>query len=101
MITKHLYDTKSRIGRPTGPSESRTKRPWDPTYLRQKDEIALLYVAANSGLERYKIAMYLGISGSRLSIISCSDLGENFLNQASMLPVDVLAPLKITNEDLE
>ena len=68
-----------RPGRPTGAAEGRRKKPWDPARLRARDKEALMYVAANANLKRYRIAEYLDISLSRLSVLTCSPLGQRYL----------------------
>ena len=68
-----------RPGRPTGGAEGRRKKPWDPARLRARDKEALMYVAANSDLERYRIAEFLDISLSRLSVLTCSAVGQQYM----------------------
>ena len=69
-----------KLGRPTGPSKDRGERPWDPLCLSYNEMLSLKYIAANPELPRWKIAAHIGISGSKLSIISCSELGVNYLD---------------------
>ncbi len=82
-------------GRPTGPSPARGKRPWDPHVLRPRDRIALLYVAANPHVERWRIAEHLGISQSHLSILTCCELGRQRLQAYAAAPPERLRPYKL------
>ena len=61
----------------------RGRRPWDPT---SPDMRALLYVAANPDMERYKIAEALGMSLSKLSTITCSPEGVAMLEYLARNP---------------
>ena len=67
-------DGTPRLGRPTGPTKDRGRRPWDEVDLR-----VLKVVAANPDLERWKVADALGISPARLSNITCSPEGAKIL----------------------
>ncbi len=84
-----------RPGRPTGPAEGRRKKPWDPARLRPRDKEALMYVAANSDLERYKVAEFLDISLARLSVLTCSPLGQRYLAELESGPPSLLAPYRL------
>lgn len=88
-------NNKVKLGRPTGPSEERVKRPWDPIYLKPRVLKALLYVLANPGKERCVIAQCLGMSGSKLSTITCSELGQEYLQSHQNTPESQLKPYKI------
>jgi hypothetical protein len=48
-------------------------------------------VAANPDTERYLIAMHLGMSGAKLSNITCSARGQATLEELKRLPPDELA----------
>lgn len=67
-------DGTPRLGRPTGPTKDRGRRPWD-----EVDLLVLKVVAANPDLERWKIANTLGLSPARLSNITCSPEGARIL----------------------
>jgi hypothetical protein len=69
-------DGTPKLGRPTGATDNRGKRPWD-----HYDEHAISAVAENPDLPRWKIAEQLGISLSKLSTITCSPKGEAMLKQ--------------------
>jgi hypothetical protein len=85
-------DGTTRLGRPPGPTSDRGNRPWD-----DHNEIALLTVAANPDLERYRIAQHLGMSGSKLSTITCSPRGRATLDQLKQLPPEKLQPYLIAS----
>ncbi len=85
-----------RLGRPVGPSENRSERPWDPQFLMYKERIALNYVAANPELYRWVIARHLKLSLSRLSILTCCDNGRAYLEVLKSRPVGYLLPYKLT-----
>lgn len=87
---------KNKLGRPTGPSENRGDRPWDPQGLRYKEKVALNYVAANPSLYRWVIAKHLKISLSRLSILSCCEQGIDYLECIKRRPLGYLIPFRIT-----
>lgn len=76
-----MYRKYEKLGRPTGPTENREERPWDPSGLKPIQISALMYVAANPNAYRWEIAQAIGMSGSRLSILTCSEIGKEFLNQ--------------------
>ena len=84
-----------RPGRPTGPTEGRRKKPWDPTDLRARNKEVLKYVAANSDLERYRIAEFLDISPSRLSVLTCSAVGQQYMAELERAPRSLLAPYRL------
>ena len=77
---------RRRPGRPTGPSPSRGPRPWDPYYLRQREVLALDYIAEHPDEPRWLIAQRFGMSLSRLSVISCSPLGQAYLAARGLPP---------------
>lgn len=83
LTDRHL---ERRKGRPPGPSRGRGDRPWDPLYLCPRDKRALLHIAANPSMPRFKIAVHIGISPSKLSNISCSPLGVRFLDRLKQIP---------------
>lgn len=83
------------VGRPVGPSEDRSARPWDPESLRDKDKLALKTIAANPDAYRWQIANKLGISLSKLSIISCSALGQEYLKYLSSTPHEQLQAFRL------
>ena len=93
-----MNNRNKKLGRPTGPSKDREKRPWDPESLSYIEIMALKYIAANPDVARWKIANHIGISGSRLSIISCSELGINFLSNIKDTPSTNLSAFKLYNE---
>lgn len=90
MTNKRKNDGPTRLGRPPGPTKDRGSRPWDDFNL-----MALLTVAANPNMERYRIATYLGMSGSKLATITCSLRGAATLDQLKQLPSEKLAPYVI------
>lgn len=87
-------DGTPRLGRPPGPSHGRGKRPWDAVDWR-----ALLTVAANPDMERYRIAEYLGMSSPKLSNITCSPEGCAALEWLQKRPQEELAQYKIVDEN--
>ncbi len=86
---------KSKLGRPTGPSGGKVARSWDPTHFKPGVLQALLYVLANPDKKRCEIADHIGISGSKLSIITCSELGRNYLQSHKNMPEQHLIGYKI------
>jgi len=81
------YSMKSRQkrpGRPTGPTPGRQARPWDPRQLRLLECIALDYVATHPDEPRWQIAERFGISLSRLSVLTCSPVGQAYLATAAL-----------------
>ena len=74
-------DGTPRLGRPTGASRNRGDRPWD-----DYDMAAIMTVAANPDLPRWKIAEHLGMSLSKLSTITCSPKGEFVLKHLLQNP---------------
>jgi hypothetical protein len=94
MNMPHRRNRKSdgtpRLGRPPGPSRNRSNRPWD-SY----SDIALLTVAANIDMERYRIAEHLGMSAAHLSNITCSPRGSRTLNHLLQLSPEKLSPFRI------
>jgi hypothetical protein len=79
-----------RLGRPPGPTSDRGRRPWDDFNLH-----ALLTVAANFDLPRFRVAEHLGMSGAKLSTITCSPRGRATLEQLKLLPLEKLQPYVI------
>jgi len=65
---------KPRLGRPTGPTQNRGRRPWD-----HYDSHAIMTVFTNPDLPRWVIAEHLGMSLSKLSTITCSPEGVAML----------------------
>lgn len=85
-----------KLGRPTGPSENRSGRPWDPQELGYKERVAVNYVAANPGMYRWVIARHLKISLSRLSILTCCAQGQEHLESIKERPLGYLIPFRIS-----
>ena len=87
---------ETKLGRPTGPSDGREERPWDPETLRYKEKVALNYIAANPEQYRWIIAGHLKISLSKLSVLSCCEQGREYLCSVKSRPWDYFLPYKIT-----
>src|SRR5512134_3650197 len=68
-----------RRGRPPGPAAGRTHRPWDPVSLSQTDRAILTAVHRSPGTPRWRIAQECGISPAALSRLTCSAVGQAFL----------------------
>ena len=73
---------KLRPGRRTGPTAGRGLRPWDPRSIRPKEALALDYVAAHPDEPRWLVATRFRMSLSRLSVLTCSPLGQRYLAAA-------------------
>jgi hypothetical protein len=74
---------KLRPGRPPGPSAGRGPRPWDPISLGFREQRILDYIATNPDEPRWMVAQRFAISLSRLSIITCSPAGVQYLATAA------------------
>ncbi|HMZ54436.1 MAG TPA: hypothetical protein PLE72_02755 [Azospira sp.] len=85
-------DGSPRLGRPPGPTPNRGRRPWD-----EVDTYVIAVVAANPDLERWKIAEALGISGARLSNITCSPEGARRLAEL-MASQELLSAYRLKRE---
>jgi hypothetical protein len=71
---------KRRIGRPPGPSGI-GPRPWFRRRLRKEDKEILEFVARHLDMPRWEIAEKFGLSGSALSILTCSPLGQAYMRR--------------------
>ena len=65
-----------------------------------KERLAVLLVAANTDVPRWVLAKIAGISPSRLSVICCCPLGQQYLTELRQMPPDRLAPCRLTETDL-
>lgn len=83
-------DGTPRLGRPTGPSENRGKRPWD-----KYNEVAIRTVFENPDIPRWIIAENLGMSLSALSTITCSPEGVAMLEKLEKQATDNLFNFEI------
>ena len=88
----------NRPGRPTGPTEGREQRPWDPITLTRKQRVILAHVAANPGAPRWRIAERVGISLTRLSVLTCCPVGQEFLDKLTGVPSKQLDSFRIDSE---
>lgn len=70
-----------RPGRPIGRSEGRGRRPWEPKRLTARQRLILAVVATRPHVPRWKVAEKFNISSSRLSILTCSHLGQAFMKR--------------------
>jgi hypothetical protein len=68
-----------RRGRPPGPAAGRMPRPWDPVSLSPRDRAILMAVHRSPGAPRWRIAQECGISTATLSRLTCSAVGQAFL----------------------
>ena len=64
-----------------------------------KEHLALLLVAANPDLPRWVLAEIADMSPSRLSIISCCALGQQYLSELGQMTPDRLAPYRLPETD--
>ena len=88
---------RRRRGRPPGPAAGRTPRPWDPVSLSPRDRAILMAVHRSPGTPRWRIAQECGVTPAALSRLTCSAVGQAFLEalvrgDAPILPAEVIPP---------
>ena len=92
-----------------GPTAGRMARPWDPVSLSLRDRAILMAVHRSPGTPRWRIAQECGISPAALSRVTCSALGQAFLEALSATkmrrevppppPLEVIPPLPSLCDD--
>src|SRR5688572_1662015 len=87
-----------RRGRPPGPAQGRTPRPWDPVSLSLRDRAILMAVHRSPGTPRWRIAQECGISPAALSRLTCSAIGQAFLEGLSATDMRGEAPPRLPAE---
>ena len=72
------FDQRRR-GRPAGAARGRAPRPWDPVSLSLRDRAILVAVHRSPETPRWRIAQECGIRPATLSRLTCSAVGQTFL----------------------